>query len=135
MNIAAKIQIRSIYTLANNSSRVSNLCGRRADKLYGVEEGHGEKNEFRKEKWIKADRKKNRGEFTNGEDYRVKNGYMKYQHEFMVDAFNNWSDVDSGLPGPSTDLQRVRKLKNQRLAQDIFDAAMLVKRAKNIKTE
>ena len=56
MNIAAKIQIRSIFTLANNSTRVSNLCGRKADKIYGVEEGHGVKNEVRGEKWIKRHR-------------------------------------------------------------------------------
>ena len=56
MNIAAKIQIRSIFTLANNSTRVSNLCGRKADHIYGVEEGHGFKNEVRKEKWIKRHR-------------------------------------------------------------------------------
>lgn len=60
---------------------------------------------------------------------------MKVQRDFMVDAHNNWSDVDSGLPGPASALQRVRKSKNLRLAQDVFDAAMLVKRAKNIKTE
>ena len=65
MNIAAKIQIRSIFTLANHSGRVSNLCGRKADKIYGVEEGHGEKNEARKEKWIKKKLKKDRGEFIN----------------------------------------------------------------------
>ena len=56
MNFAAKIQIRSIFTLANNSTRVSNLCGRKADNIYGVEEGHGFKNEVRKEKWIKRHR-------------------------------------------------------------------------------
>ena len=56
MNIAAKIQIRSIFTLANNSTRVSNLFGRKADNIYGVEEGHGFKNEVRKEKWIKRHR-------------------------------------------------------------------------------
>jgi len=134
MNFATKIQIRSIFTLANNSSRVSNLCGRKADKIYGIEEGHGSKNEARKEKWIKAQWKKDHGPYINGEDYRVKNGYMRNQSVYMVDAFNNWSDVDSGLPGPSTDLQRIRKLKNLRLAQDIFDAAMLVKRAENIET-
>lgn len=130
---AAKIQIRSIFTLANNSSRVSNLCGRKADKVYGIEEGHGPKNEVRKERWIKAQWLKKHGHYINGEDYRVKNGYMRYQRDFMVDAYNNWSDVDSGLPGASTDLQRIRKLKNLRLAQDIFDAAMLVQRAKDIK--
>jgi len=135
MNIAAKIQIRSIFTLANHSGRVSNLCGRKADKIYGVEEGHGEKNEARKEKWIKKKLKKDRGEFINGEDYRVKSGFMKDHQMFMVDIHNNWSDAETGLPGPATDLQRVRVLKNQRLAQDIFDAAMLVKRAKNIKIE
>lgn len=134
MNFAAKIHIRSIFTLANNSGRVSNLCGRKADKIYGVEEGHGPKNEARKEKWIKKQWKKDNGPYINGEDYRVKNGYMKHQQLFMVDIHNNWSDADSGLPGPSTDMQRVRKLKNLRLAQDIFDAAMLVQRAKNIQT-
>ena len=60
---------------------------------------------------------------------------MKDHQMFMVDIHNNWSDAETGLPGPATDLQRVRVLKNQRLAQDIFDAAMLVKRAKNIKIE
>ena len=56
MNFAAKIQIRSIFTLANNSTTISNLCGRKADNIYGVEEGHGFKNEVRKEKWIKRHR-------------------------------------------------------------------------------
>ena len=60
---------------------------------------------------------------------------MKDHQMFMVDIHNNWSDAETRLPGPATDLQRVRVLKNQRLAQDIFDAAMLVKRAKNIKIE
>jgi len=138
MNLAAKIQIRSIFTLANSSGRASNLCGRKADKIYGVEDGHGEKNEVRKEKWIKKKVKKDRGDYLGhicGEDYRVKNGYMKKQNLFVVDVFSNWSDADSGLPGPSTAMQRVRKLKNLQLAEDVFEAAMLVKRAQNIKTE
>jgi len=53
MNLAAKIQIRSIFTLANSTGRVSNLCGRKADKIYGVEDGHGEKNEARKKSGLK----------------------------------------------------------------------------------
>jgi len=72
------------------------------------------KNEGRKEKWIKKKLKKDRGDYLGhvcGEDYRVKNGYMKKQNLFVVDVFSNWSDADSGLPGPSTAMQRVRKLK------------------------
>lgn len=128
MNIAAKIQIRSIFTLANNSTRVSNLCGRKADKIYGVEEGHGVKNEVRGEKWIKGHRI-----HRNGEDWRVGNGYSKKQHLWMLETGHTWTDVDSELPGPPTDSQRIRQLKNLRLAQDIFDAAMLVQRAKDMK--
>jgi len=65
MNFATKIQIRSIYTLANNSSRVSNLYGRKADKIYGLEDGHGPKNEVRKEKWIKKHREYKNTYFYN----------------------------------------------------------------------
>ena len=46
-----------------STGRVSNLCGRKADKIYGVEDGHGEKNEARKEKWIKKKLKKDRGDY------------------------------------------------------------------------
>jgi len=128
MNIAAKIQIRSIFTLASNSTRVSNLCGRKADKIYGVEEGHGHKNEVRGEKWIKRYRA-----HKNGEDWRLANGYDKKQHLWMLETGHTWTDVDSGLPGSPTDHQKIRQLKNLQLAQDIFEAAMLVQRAKDMK--
>ena len=51
----------------------------------------------------------------------------------MLETGHTWTDVDSGLPGPPTDHQKLRQLKNLQLAQDIFDAAMLVQRAKDIK--
>ena len=54
--VGARIQIRSIFTLANNTTRVSNLCGRK-EHVYGNEEGHDVKNEFRKDKWIKKHRR------------------------------------------------------------------------------
>jgi len=126
--VGARIQIRSIFTLANNTTRVSNLCGRK-EHVYGNEEGHDVKNEFRKDKWIKKHRRT-----TAGEDWRLKNGYQKYPTCFLLDNGTDWSDVDTELPGPPTDLQKIRKLKNQRLAQDVFDAYMLVQRAKDIKT-
>jgi len=51
----------------------------------------------------------------------------------MLETGHTWTDVDTELPGPPTDHQKVRQLKNLRLAQDIFDAAMLVQRAKDMK--
>ena len=51
----------------------------------------------------------------------------------MLETGHTWTDVDSGLAGPPTDSQKIRQLKNMRLAQDIFDAAMLVQRAKDMK--
>ena len=55
--VGARIQIRSFFTLANNHTRVSNLCGRK-EHVYGVEEGHDVKNEVRKDRWIKKHRLK-----------------------------------------------------------------------------
>ena len=40
----------------------------------------------------------------------------------MLKTGHTWTDVDSGLPSPPTDHQKICQLKNLRLAQDIFDA-------------
>ena len=45
-------------------------------------------------------------------------------------GMHNWSDVDSKLPGAPTPLQSATRARNVNLAQDIFDAYMLVQRAK-----
>merc|ERR1739838_470055 len=60
-------------------------------------------------------------------------GFIKTAKIGELETGNTWTDVDSGSPGPPTDSQKIRQLKNMRLAQDIFDAAMLVQRAKDMK--
>ena len=49
-----------------------------------------------------------------------------------IKAMNNWSEVETGFPGAPTQKQINERKVMIQLAQDIFDAAMLVKRAKNI---
>jgi len=118
------LQTRRLTTLV--SGRLANLCNR--DVKYGVEEGHDLKNEVRKEKWIKKRQKP-----TKGQKWRKEHGLtsevMNNQH---VNAMNNWSDVETGFPGAPTLTQINERKVMIELCQDIFDAAMLVKRAQNI---
>ena len=100
------------------------------DQKYGVEEGHDLKNEVRKEKWIK---KKLR--IGNGANWRKDQGLEPVVMNTTIQAMPEWSDAESGFPGAPTPNQIRAKKVNLQLCQDIFDAAMLVKRAQNIKNE
>ena len=120
------IQIRC-FSSAANSFRVPNLCGRK-DHMYGNEYGHDIKNEFRKDKWI---RKKYKS--PKGEDWRVSNGFDKTPPlKGTLRAMSNWSDAESGINGAPLPTQTIQRQRMTQLAQDIFDAAMLVERAKNM---
>lgn len=121
-----RLQFRPFSTLVNG--RVSNLCGR--DQKYGVEEGHDLKNEVRKEKWIKK-----RQRISKGADWRKAQGLEDRVMNTTIKAMPEWSDAETGFPGAPTNKQIHAKKVNLQLCQDIFDAAMLVKRAQNIKTE
>ena len=100
------------------------------DQKYGVEEGHDLKNEVRKEKWIK---KKLR--IGNGANWRKDQGLEPVVMNTTIQAMPEWSDAESGFPGAPNPNQIRAKKVNLQLCQDIFDAAMLVKRAQNIKNE
>ena len=97
------------------------------DPKYGVEEGHGLKNEARKEKWIKK-----RQRPTAGQAWRKAQGLEPLVLGTKIKAMPEWSDVETGFPGAPTPAQIHAKKVNLQLCQDIFDAAMLVKRAQNI---
>ena len=101
------------------------------ESKYGVEEGHGKKNEFRKEKWIK---KRERKLQTRGGDWRKSSGYNKNQQEFLL-PLSNWSDVETQFPGAPSDLQKRHKIRELQLAQDVFDAYQLVQRAQNVQID
>lgn len=118
--LTSRISIRSFYTLPR-------LCSKR-DSVYGVEEGHGARNEVRTEKWIRKQQMKNQ---TKGGDWRKERNFSPSIDSFTT-QLSNWSDADQGLPGPPSTIQKVRRINNLKLAQDIFDAAMLVQRAKNL---
>ena len=94
-----------------------------------MEEGHDLKNEVRKEKWIKKRQRPTKGAAwrkAQGLESSVLKGFKEIPE---------WSDVETGFPGAPTPAQIHAKKVNLQLCQDIFDAAMLVKRAQNIKTE
>ena len=55
--------------------------------------------------------------------------------EGSLRTMSNWSDPESGTPGAPLPIQTIQRQRMTQLAQDIFDAAMLVKRAQSIKTE
>ena len=118
------VQMRYVSTVAN-SFRIHNLSAKK-DHNYGNEWGHDIKDEVRKEKWI---RKRNRR--TKGENYRVSNGFEKEPALIgHLKAMNNWSNAETGTPGAPLLSQTIDRQRMSELAQDIFDAAMLVEKAK-----
>ena len=115
---------------ATNSSKISNLC-KKSDHMYGNEFGHTIKNEFRKDRWIRQHYRA-----PKGEDWRVKNGFGKMTPlEGSLRTMSNWSDPESGTPGAPLPIQTIQRQRMTQLAQDIFDAAMLVERAKKMTTD
>ena len=115
---------------ATNSSKISNLC-KKSDHMYGNEFGHTIKNEFRKDRWIRQHYRA-----PKGEDWRVKNGFGKMTPlEGSLRTMSNWSDPESGTPGAPLPIQTIHRQRMTQLAQDIFDAAMLVERAKKMTTD
>jgi len=118
-------QFRSFSTVSTNL-RSTILFGKK-DQVYGNEEGHDVKNEVRKEKWIK--KRQNR---PRSMKWRMQNGFEARQ-DSLLDRMSNWSDPDSQIPGAPTERQVALKKRNLELAQDVFDAAMLVQKAKSFK--
>ncbi len=121
--------LESVQGLRPLHTRVAHpLCNRRDS--YGVEEGHGQKNEVRKEKWI---RKRNRP--TYGKQWRIQNNYeLQPLVKGTLASQSEWTDVETGHPGPGTDEQRIRRARMTLLAAEIHQAAMLVQRAKSMPT-
>ena len=118
-------QIRGINTMANSSGVICNLFGKR-DAYYGTEYGHDKKNEVRNERWIRKTYRR-----SGGESWRESKGYDKVTPLLgSLRTMSNWSDVESGLPGTPLKVQAVQRQRMTQLAQDIYDAAMLVRRAK-----
>ena len=126
---AAMNQTKYLST-ATNSSKISNLC-KKSDHIYGNEFGHTIKNEFRKDKWVRKHYRR-----PKGEDWRVNNGFGKMPPlEGSLRTMSNWSDPESGTPGAPLPIQTIQRQRMTQLAQDIFDAAMLVERAKKMTTD
>ena len=109
-----------------NQGHISNLNGRK-DHNYGYEHGHSYKNEVRKESWIKK-----RYRAPKGYAWRKEHGYESNPMVGVFRDMSDWSDVDSGHPGAPSKYQVHRRLIMIQLCQDVFDAAMLVERAKNM---
>ena len=83
---------------------------------------------MRKEKWIKK-----RQRPSKGQEWRESQGlYKSVMQSPDIKAMNNWSDAETGFPGAPTQKQINERKVMIQLAQDIFDAAQLVKRAQNI---
>lgn len=119
MNLA-RLSFRSFCT--------TTILRSKRDNVYGVEEGHGTRNEVRSEKWIRKQKLRSQ---TKGEAWRTDRNYESSVQKFTL-PLSNWSDADQDLPGPPSNLQKLAKINNLKLAQDIFDAAQLVQRAKNL---
>jgi hypothetical protein len=126
LGVRRLVASRSFFTMANTSQ--SNVCGRR-DHVYGNEEGHDIKNEVRKEKWIRK-----RNPRTGGENWRRQAGYEPDPLTHGTFAqMSDWSETDTGHLGAPTEKQKIEKVRMIELAQSIYDAAMLVEKAKAIK--
>ena len=118
-------QVRGINTMANNSGAICNLFGKR-DAYYGTEYGHDTKSEVRNERWIRKTYRR-----SAGESWRESKGYDKVTPLLgSLRTMSNWSDVESGLPGTPLKIQAIQRQRMTQLAQDVYDAAMLVRRAK-----
>lgn len=121
----------------NNASleKISNKCvrymGSKRDKLYGVEEGHGEqKNEVRKEKYWRR-----RNPPRKGSLWREVNGYDK-NNALHCGAFSlipDWSD-ESGEIGAPTPMQEKIVAQNLRLINEVYEAAMIATKAQEFET-
>ena len=119
-------QLRGINTMVNSSGRICNLLGKR-DAYYGTEYGHDKKNEFRNEKWIRKNYRR-----SAGQNWRESKGYDKVTPLLgSLRIMSNWSDVESGLPGTPLKVQAIQRQRMTQLAQDVYDAAMLVRKAKS----
>lgn len=108
------------------NSYVRNMSSKR-DKLYGVEEGHAEqKNEVRKEKFWRKRNPSRKGAFwreTNG--YDTRNALSHGAFAMIPD----WSD-ENGDAGAPTPLQEKIRQYELTLIQQIYDASMIVQKAK-----
>lgn len=98
----------------------------RRDRIYGVEEGHGDqKNEVRKERFWRK-----RNPPLRGGLWREDNGY-DMQNALSYGAFAmipDWSTED-GETGAPTPLQEMIRDRNMVLINEVFEAAMIVKKA------
>jgi len=108
-----------------NNNYVRYMSAKR-DKLYGVEEGHGEqKNEVRKEKFWRK-----RNPARTGGQWREHNNYDKHAAltHGALSMIPDWSD-ESGEIGAPTPLQEQIMEQNFRLINEVYEAAMIVKKA------
>lgn len=104
----------------------SNITSAKRDNIYGSEEGHAEqKNEVRKEKfWRKRNPK------MKGFNWREQNNYDK-QRALSHGTFAlipDWS-TETGEIGAPTPLQERIMEQNLQLINEIYEAAMIVKKA------
>lgn len=121
------IWTRGFFTVANNNS-FGRILASKNDKLYGQEPGHDLKNEVRKEKWIRKRMRR-----TMGAAWREQSGYERQPFiSGTMSQLNDWTDVNTGMAGAPTLKQKAQRKRMVELAQDIYDAAKMVEKAKKL---
>lgn len=118
-------------SLENISNKYVRYMSGKRDKLYGVEEGHAEqKNEVRKEKYWRK-----RNPSRKGMYWREVNGYDKNNalHSGAFALIPDWTD-ENGEVGAPTPLQEKVAEQNLRLINQVYEAALIAKKAQEFET-
>lgn len=125
MALLLKAAARTLNLEAKIGGGLFSVACRTKVRDYGFEEGHGEKNEVRKDAWF---RKRNPPRKVH--DWRRKQNLHPQALAWgPCSQSADWSYDESGDPGVLNSKQQSMLKDNLRLVEEVHQAAMLVKKA------
>jgi len=125
MALLLKAAARALNCEAKIGGGLYSVACRTKVRDYGYEPGHGEKNEARKENYF---RKRNPPRKVH--DWRQKQNLHPQALAWgPLSQSADWSYDESGDPGVLNTKQQALLKENNRLVEEVFQAAMLVKKA------